>query len=169
MMRRRSFIQFPFIASLVTTIQAQELTSPPIVGLTSKDLRDTFNERRGNSAHGAIDILAPRGTPVFAVVSGAIRKLFLSKPGGLTMYLFDEQERFCYYYAHLDGYQVKLREGKKVKTGELMAYVGSSGNADPRTPHLHFAIFELGPEKQWWKGTPLNPFLPVLKVVKRQF
>ena len=167
-MRRRSFIRFPFLAPLVAQVRAQELTSPPIAGLTSKDLRDTFNERRGNGTHEAIDIPAPRGTPVFAVVGGAIRKLFLSKPGGLTIYLFDEEERFCYYYAHLDSYQEKLCEGAKVKAGELIAYVGSSGNADPGAPHLHMAIFELGPEKQWWKGTPLNPFRPVLKVVKRQ-
>jgi murein DD-endopeptidase MepM/ murein hydrolase activator NlpD len=167
-MRRRSFIRFPFIVPLVAPVQAQELTSPPIAGLTSKDLRDTFTERRGKGTHEAIDIPAPLGTPVLAVVSGVVRKLFLSEPGGLTVYLFDEQERFCYYYAHLDGYQEKLRMGARVKAGELIAYVGSTGNADPRAPHLHMAIFELGPEKQWWKGTPLNPFHPVLKVVNGQ-
>jgi hypothetical protein len=99
MMRRRSFIRFSFLAPLVVPIfvaplRAQEVTSAPIAGLTRKDLRDTFDERRGNGTHEAIDILAPRGTPVFAVVSGTIRKLFLSKPGGLTLYLFDERERF---------------------------------------------------------------------------
>lgn len=168
-MRRRSFLQVPFLAPLVASVQAQELSGPPIAGLTPKDLRDTFYERRGSGRHEAMDLIAPRGTPVFAVVSGAIRKLFHSKPGGLTIYLFDEQERFCYYYAHLDGYRADLREGARVKTGELIAYVGSTGNADPLAPHLHLAIFELGPEKQWWKGTPLNPFRPVLRAVNRQF
>jgi len=118
--------------------------------------------------HEAIDIISPRGTPVFAVVPGTIRKLFLSRPGGLTIYLFDKQERFCYYYGHLDAYHQDLRQGDKVKAGELLAYVGSTGNADPRVPHLHMAIFELGPEKKWWNGTPLNPYPLLIAAVKNQ-
>ena len=45
-----------------------------------------------------------------------------------------------------------------LKRGDLVGYVGNTGNADPATPHLHFAVFELTPEKQWWKGTPINPY-----------
>ena len=133
--------------------------SLPITGLTSKDLRDTFNEARGTERkHEAQDILAPRGTPVLAVDNGVVKKLFLSKPGGITLYQFDPSERYCYYYAHLERYAEGVKEGMKVTRGQLLGYVGSTGNADPGTPHLHFAIFELGPDKQWWKGTPVNPY-----------
>lgn len=92
---------------------------------------------------------------------GTITKLFLSKPGGNTIYLFDEAGDFCYYYAHLDRYAPNLREGIHVSRGQVIAFVGSSGNASPEAPHLHFTIFQLGPEKRWWKGTPINPY-PVL-------
>ena len=86
-----------------------------------------------------------------AVVSGTIRKLFLSKPGGNTIYEFDETGVYCYYYAHLDRYVEGLREGVRVERGDVIGFVGSTGNADARTPHLRFAIFELEPQKQWWK------------------
>jgi peptidoglycan LD-endopeptidase LytH len=105
--------------------------------------------------------MSPRGTPVVAVDNGIIAKLFTSKPGGLTIYQFDSTEKFCFYYAHLDGYAPGLREGMLVKRGGTIGYVGSTGNADPSAPHLHFAIFELGPEKRWWEGKPINPY-PIL-------
>ena len=89
--------------------------------------------------------------------------LFLSKPGGLTIYLFDAREEYCYYYGHLDAYRVGLREGAAVVAGEEIGYVGSTGNADARVPHLHMAIFELGPLKQWWKGSPVNPYPSLMK------
>ncbi len=135
--------------------------SPPIEGLTIGQLLDTFHQPRGSAQHEAIDIMAPRGTPVHAVVDGTIAKLFLSKPGGNTIYLFDRQTAFCYYYAHLDRYAAGLHEGMQVSHGDIVAYVGSTGNASPNAPHLHFTIFELGPEKHWWQGTPVNPY-PVL-------
>ncbi|MDB5867846.1 MAG: peptidase [Polaromonas sp.] len=132
----------------------------PVQGMAASDLRDTFadsrdGERRG---HEAIDIPAPRGTPVLAVDDGRIAKLFLSQPGGITIYQFDATGQFAYYYAHLDRYGQGLAEGQTVRRGAVIGYVGASGNASPDAPHLHFAIFRLGPEKQWWKGEPLNPF-----------
>ena len=93
-----------------------------------------------------------------AVADGKVEKLFLSKPGGLTVYQFDAAEKLAYYYAHLDRYAPGLAEGQQVKRGELLGFVGSSGNADPAHPHLHFAIFELGPEKRWWEGRAINPY-----------
>jgi murein DD-endopeptidase MepM/ murein hydrolase activator NlpD len=141
--------------------------APPIRGLALANLRDTFEEVHYGSPHEAIDILEPRGTPVRAVVSGNVRKLFLSKPGGNTIYQFDEMEVYCYYYAHLDGYAEGLREGMRVERGDVIGFVGSTGNADPRTPHLHFAIFELGPEKLWWKGKAVNPYPSLAAAVKR--
>ena len=140
---------------------------PPIRGLTAPNLRNTFEEIHNGHKHEAIDILAPRDTPVLAVVPGTIRKLFLSKPGGNTIYEFDDAAVYCYYYAHLDHYAEGLREGTRVAQGEVVGYVGSTGNADPRTPHLHFAVFVLGPEKQWWKGTAVNPYRALVDAVRR--
>jgi murein DD-endopeptidase MepM/ murein hydrolase activator NlpD len=140
---------------------------PPIRGLALADLRDMFQEVHNGHPHEAIDILEPRGTPVRAVVPGTVRKLFLSKPGGNTIYEYDEMEVYCYYYAHLDGYAKGLREGMRVERGDIIGFVGSTGNADARTPHLHFAIFELGPEKQWWKGTAIDPYPGLVAAVKR--
>src|ERR1051326_5776664 len=139
----------------------------PLQGLKPADLRDTFNEVHNGHPHEAIDIMAPRGTPVRAAVSGTIRKLFLSKPGGNTIYEFDEDGEYSYYYAHLDRYAKGLREGMHVKRGDVIGYVGSTGNADPRTPHLHFAVFELGPQRQWWSGKALNPYPGLAAAVKR--
>ena len=102
-----------------------------------------------------------------AAVSGTIRKLFLSKPGGNTIYQFDEMGVYCYYYAHLDGYAEGLREGMRVERGEVIGFVGSTGNADPRSPHLHFAIAELGPERLWWKGNAIDPYPFLVAAVKR--
>ena len=131
----------------------------PLSGLTASQLRDTFNETRGGErAHEALDILAPAGTPVLAVADGHIEKLFTSVRGGLTIYQFEPSGRYAYYYAHLRGYAPKLAEGQQVKRGQVIGYVGSTGNADPAAPHLHFAVFELGPERQWWKGTAINPY-----------
>ena len=141
--------------------------APPIRGLTLASLRDTFEEARNGHPHEAIDILEPRGTPVLAVVSGTVRKLFLSKPGGNTIYEFDESGIYCYYYAHLDGYAKELREGMRVERGDVIGFVGSTGDADPRTPHLHLAIFDLGPERLWWKGKAVNPYPGLVTAVKR--
>jgi hypothetical protein len=141
--------------------------TPPISGLTLVNLHDEFDEVHSGHRHEAIDILEPRGTPVHAVVPGTIRKLFFSIRGGNTIYQFDELGMYCYYYAHLDRYVEGLREGMQVKRGDVIGFVGSTGNADARAPHLHFAIFELGPEKAWWKGKAINPYPSLIAAVKR--
>jgi peptidoglycan LD-endopeptidase LytH len=140
----------------------------PIRGLKRTDIQDTFDQARaaGERRHEATDIMSPRGTPVAAVDNGIIAKLFRSKPGGLTIYQFDSTEKFCFYYAHLDRYAEGLKEGALVKRGDTIGYVGSTGNADPAAPHLHFAIFELGPEKRWWEGKPINPYPILIKALK---
>jgi murein DD-endopeptidase MepM/ murein hydrolase activator NlpD len=135
----------------------------PVEGVKRTDLHDTFSDSRGSSqAHEAIDIMAARRTPVIAVQDGTVAKLFTSKAGGLTIYQFDPSQTFCYYYAHLDGYADGIREGQSVQRGQVIGYVGSTGNASADAPHLHFAIFRLTPERQWWKGEPINPY-PVLQ------
>ena len=141
------------------------LVVPPIAGLSAKDLHDTFDQRRGLAKHEAIDIMEPRGTPVRAVVDGTIAKLFLSKPGGNTIYLLDRDGTFCYYYAHLDHYASQLHEGMWVSHGQVIAYVGSTGDADASAPHLHFTIFKLGPEQHWWRGMPINPYPAMVHVL----
>jgi len=142
--------------------------SPPIIGLALANLHDSFAEVHNGHLHEAIDILEPRGTPVHAVVSGTIRKLFLSKPGGNTIYQFDETGVYCYYYAHLEGYAEGLQEGMRVERGNVIGFVGSTGNADSGTPHLHFAIFELSRERLWWKGKAVNPYPALVAAVKRE-
>ena len=131
----------------------------PVAGVKAMQIQDTYSQPRGaERMHEALDIPAPIGTPVYAVADGRIVKLFTSKPGGLTIYEFDPGEKFSYYYAHLDHYAPTLKEGQQVKRGDLIGYVGATGNADPAAPHLHFAMFELGPEKNWWQGKPVNPY-----------
>ena len=131
----------------------------PVAGVAAGQLTDTFNDTRGGTRrHEALDIMAARGTPVLAAADGTVAKLFTSVPGGLTIYEFDPTGTYAYYYAHLDRYAPGVTEGKALKRGEVIAYVGSTGNASADAPHLHFAIFVLGPEKQWWKGTAIDPY-----------
>jgi murein DD-endopeptidase MepM/ murein hydrolase activator NlpD len=99
---------------------------------------------------------------VRAVTDGHIAKLFTSARGGITIYQFDTAERYCYYYAHLERYADGVVEGARVERGQIIGYVGTTGNAPPDTPHLHFAIFVLGPDKRWWEGTPVDPY-PALR------
>jgi murein DD-endopeptidase MepM/ murein hydrolase activator NlpD len=131
----------------------------PVEGVKPADLSDTFGQARGSDRrHEALDIMAPKGTRVLAAADGKVVKLFTSKPGGLTVYQFAPNEKYAYYYAHLDRYAPGLKEGAQLKRGDLVGFVGTTGNADPAGPHLHFAVVELTAEKQWWKGTPVNPF-----------
>jgi murein DD-endopeptidase MepM/ murein hydrolase activator NlpD len=130
----------------------------PVDGIKKEDLRDNFNEMRGTRRHEAIDVLAPRNTPVLAVEDGKIAKLFYSEGGGITIYQFDPTEKYCYYYAHLERYADDVREGRNVKRGDVIGYVGTTGNAPRDTPHLHFAIFKMGQDKKWWQGTPIDPY-----------
>ncbi len=131
----------------------------PIASIKVSQLSDTFNDARsGGRVHDAIDIMATKGTPVIAVTDGKLVKLFNSKQGGLTIYQFDSTETHAYYYAHLDSYAAGIKEGDSLMRGDVIGYVGSSGNASPEAPHLHFAVFVLGPEKKWWQGTAINPY-----------
>jgi len=131
----------------------------PIDGETIDALKGGFAERRnGTRPHEAVDMLAPRNTPVHAVESGTIAKLFTSKAGGLTIYQFDSTGRLCYYYAHLERYADGLKDGQAISQGEVIGYVGTTGNAPANTPHLHFAVFELSTDKRWWQGKAVDPY-----------
>ena len=147
------------VAGSVEQLKRKHLEMP-VDGVSRDRLHDTFDERRGGGLrrHEAIDIMAPRGTPVRAVEDARVAKLFRSVAGGLTIYLFDPTETFSYYYGHLDRYAPGLQDGQQVRRGDVIGYVGSTGNASEDAPHLHFAVFQLGSERQWWKGDPINPY-----------
>jgi peptidoglycan LD-endopeptidase LytH len=156
----------PPAASTGVAAPAATVTPPPpgalllpVAGVAPSQLADTFSDTRdGTRRHEALDIMAARGTQVLAASDGTIQKLFTSVTGGLTIYEFDPTQTYAYYYAHLDHYAAGVAEGNPVKRGDLIGYVGSTGNASADAPHLHFAIFVLGPEKQWWKGTAIDPY-----------
>ena len=144
----------------VVELLEQRHLEVPVQGVSRDQLRDTFDEGRagGLRKHEALDIMAARGTPVRAVEDSRVAKLFKSVAGGLTIYLFDPGEMFTYYYAHLDRYANGIHEGQYVRRGDVIGYVGSTGNAAEDAPHLHVAIFQLNAERKWWKGTPINPY-----------
>jgi len=146
------------IADDVMELRQRHLLSP-VSNLRKEDLQDSFHESRGNHIHEAIDILAPRNTAILAVEDGSIARLWFSVPGGITIYQFDPEQKYEYYYAHLERYADGLREGDRVKRGQVIGYVGTSGNAPKDTPHLHFTIFKLTDQKHWWQGTAINPYL----------
>lgn len=131
----------------------------PVAGVRPEQLRDTFNEARSEGrVHDAIDIPAPHGTPVLAAADGRIVKLFLSVRGGITIYELDPDNRTIYYYAHLDRYAEGLAEGQFVHRGDVIAYVGDTGDAGPGNYHLHFSISIVSDPKRYWEGTNINPY-----------
>jgi murein DD-endopeptidase MepM/ murein hydrolase activator NlpD len=145
-------------ANTVEELRNRTLTLP-VQGIKHDDLRDTFNELRGSSRrHEALDVLAPRNTPVLAVEDGTVARLFLSDAGGITIYQFDPAKEYVYYYAHLERYAEGLKEGASIRRGQVIGYVGTTGNAPRDTPHLHFAIFRMTAEKKWWEGTAIDPY-----------
>ncbi|MBA3340617.1 MAG: M23 family metallopeptidase [Gemmatimonadaceae bacterium] len=130
----------------------------PVDGVSPRDLLDSFNDTRENGrTHRAIDILAPRGTPVVAAIAGEILRLNQNAAGGVTAYLIDDERRYLYYYAHLDHYSDQVTAGLRVPQGFVIGYVGTSGNAPPDTPHLHFQAMRLKEgQRDWWNGTPVD-------------
>jgi peptidoglycan LD-endopeptidase LytH len=131
----------------------------PVAGVLRSQLRDSYAEARGGGLHEAMDVLVPRGTPVLSAADGRVLKLFDSRPGGLMVYATDASERFILLYGHLDGYADGLRDGMPLVRGQVIGYVGTSGNAPADNPHLHFEILRGEPAVAWWKGVPVNPYL----------
>lgn len=136
----------------------------PVAGVTADQLVDTWGQSRaaGLREHHAIDIPAPRGTPVVAATGGLVEKIFESRDGGHTVYVRRTDPAWVDYYAHLDGYAPDLREGVAVRRGQPLGTVGSTGDASPAAPHLHFEIKRMAPGEKWYEGTDVNPY-PVLK------
>jgi peptidoglycan LD-endopeptidase LytH len=149
-------------SSPTTVIQTSELIIP-VAGVRADQLLDTFSAARGEGrVHDAIDIAAPKGTAVLAAAGGKILKLFQSKAGGTTIYQLSSDEKFIYYYAHLDSYAEGLSEGRIVNQGETIAYVGDTGNVGAGNYHLHFSIAITSDPKRWWEGVNINPY-PLLR------
>ncbi|MBV9110708.1 MAG: M23 family metallopeptidase [Gemmatimonadetes bacterium] len=143
---------------MVDVLRARHLLLP-VDGVTRDQLHDTYNDARsGGRVHDAIDIHAPRGTHVLATTDGTIIKLHHSALGGITIYQLDDDGRTRYYYAHLDRYADGITEGVRVHRGEVIGYVGDTGNAAPGDCHLHFAIAILDDVSRWWAGHNLNPY-----------
>jgi peptidoglycan LD-endopeptidase LytH len=130
----------------------------PVTGVERGELHDSFAESRGTRPHDAIDIVAPRGTAVVSAADGRLLKLHNSVPGGLMVYAADASNRFILMYGHLDAYAPGLAEGMPLRRGQLLGYVGTTGNAPPGTPHLHFAIARGRPDVSWSRGTAVNPY-----------
>jgi uncharacterized membrane protein len=152
----------PLAPGVALDVLAGELTMP-LAGIDPMKLHSSFNDlRAGTRRHEALDIMAPRRTPVLSAASGRVLKLFTSRDGGLMVYAADSAEQFILMYAHLDAYAPELRDGLALSRGQLIGYVGSTGNASPNAPHLHFAIAQNPGVAQWWKGTPVDP-LPLLQ------
>ena len=174
----------PLIALLVTALAAACATPPrsatgmvpateheylrarwlmvPVVGVRARDVADTYRApRAGNRQHNATDIMAPRGTAVLSADDGRVIRLSRNAAGGITIYAADPHDRFIYYYAHLDRYHDGLVEGMKLAKGQVIGYVGTTGNAPANTPHLHFQAMRARDVRRWWEGDPLDirPYL----------
>ena len=130
----------------------------PVTGVALTQLVGSFDHARGVRRHDALDIPAPRGTPVVSATGGRLMKLHTSEFGGLMVYATEERERFILLYAHLDRYANGLTEGMPLRRGQILGYVGTTGNAPPNVPHLHFGIARVADVEEWWKGTPVDPF-----------
>lgn len=130
----------------------------PVQGVPVTQLRDSYADARTGHTHEALDIMAPRGTPVISATDGRLLKLFKSVAGGNMVYAADVSDHFILMYGHLDRYADGLVENTPIKRGQLLGYVGSTGDANAAAPHLHFAIARGHPSVAWWKGEAINPF-----------
>ena len=132
----------------------------PVAGALPAQIEDSFDSPRdGGRRHRAVDILAPRGTPVLAADDGRILRLSTNSLGGITIYAVDPEERIVYYYAHLDHYFAGLASGEHIQRGDTLGYVGTTGNAPKNVPHLHFQVMRMPyGGKQYWNGEPINPY-----------
>jgi len=146
------------------TVAEQVVVGPsglaiPVTGVNADQLTDTYDAARGTGRrHDAIDIMAAEGTPVIAAADGKVEKLFNSVRGGTTIYVRSPNQKWLYYYAHLQRYAPGLHEGQDVKRGQVIGLVGHTGDASPAGPHLHFAINTMANGERWWQGTAINPY-----------
>lgn len=153
-------LTFPLVLRAARRPELPEM-GYPLAEVKPRELRSQFHDKRRGHQHQAIDLMRPRGTPVMAVADGVIRKLNRSKTGGISVYLFDTSGKYCFFYGHLDRYAKSLHEGQAVHRGQVIAYVGYTGNAKRSSPHLHFAVSLTRADGNWWGGTAIDPY-PIL-------
>jgi murein DD-endopeptidase MepM/ murein hydrolase activator NlpD len=154
-------------ADAIEELRARDLLIP-VEGIERSQLQDDFQDpRSGNRSHQALDILAPRGQPVLAVEDGVIVRLSNGARSGLAIHQWGPKKRYIYFYAHLQAHAEGLQKGDPVRRGQILGYVGTTGNAPPDTPHLHFAIRRVPEPRTWWRGEMINPY-PVLRCRPRQ-
>ncbi|MBV6522146.1 MAG: L-Ala--D-Glu endopeptidase [Gemmatimonadaceae bacterium] len=151
----------------IAEILARKALMVPIDGMTPEQVTDTYGARRAGGPHRALDLLAPRGTPVLSADAGRVLSLRTNRNGGTTVYAIDTDRRFIYYYAHLSGYRRGLEAGMPLQAGDVIGYVGTTGNAPPDLPHLHFQVMHYRPDK-YWDGEPVNPFPFLMRSGKRR-
>lgn len=132
----------------------------PVADFDGRPFADSYSDSRDGGArrHHAIDIVAPRGTPVLSVQDGRILRLSRNAKGGISIYATDTEERFVFYYAHLDRYHARIREGMPLSRGDTIGYVGATGNAPEHVPHLHFQMMRMPGDRRYWNGEPVNPY-----------
>lgn len=133
----------------------------PVRGVKRAQIFDSWGQSRANGerTHEGTDIMAPAGTPVVAAASGTVEKLFYSNGGGgITLYVRSPDRRWSYYYAHLQRYAPGVAEGTAVKAGDVIGFVGDTGNAGAGNFHLHFGIARMRPDERWWQGRAVNPY-----------
>jgi murein DD-endopeptidase MepM/ murein hydrolase activator NlpD len=139
-------------------LRSQDLQIP-VAGVNSNQLRDSFTDARSEGRrHEAIDIPAPRATPVVSAADGSVARLFNSRLGGTTLYCFDKSGQFVFYYAHLSGYADGIAEHKAIRKGEVLGYVGDTGDAGPGNFHLHFAISKASTPWKCYGGEAIDPY-----------
>jgi murein DD-endopeptidase MepM/ murein hydrolase activator NlpD len=130
----------------------------PIAGIDASKIPNSFSDARdGQRKHNAIDIFAKRGTPVLSADDGTILKVGTNTLGGNIVWAVDAHRRFVYYYAHLDRWADGLRDGMSIQRGDVLGYVGTTGNAPKNIPHLHFQLLRYTNDKRYYDGPPINP------------
>lgn len=113
----------------------------PVEGVKTSQIADTWGAARSQGRkHEGIDIFANRGTAVLSSTQGIVRKVGTNRLGGQVVWVTGP-ELSQHYYAHLDAYAEHIQAGDWVDVGEVIGYVGNTGNAKNTPPHLHYGIY----------------------------
>lgn len=167
----RAFTRFSSLGALLVFASACVAGGPrtaprpsslvvPVAGVSARQLNDSYGAARdgGRRSHAGIDILARRGTPVVSADHGRVVRMSRNPTGGITLYAVDRSGRWVYYYAHLHRYQRGLKVGQRLRKGQRIGYVGTTGNAPRNLPHLHFEIMRMPRNGRYWEGQSINPY-----------
>lgn len=113
----------------------------PVEGVLARRVADTFGAPRGTDrTHAGVDIFAPRGTPVVSATPGLVVSIRDGGLGGKQVWVLGPA-RERHYYAHLDDWMPGLEQGDVVAPGEVLGFVGTTGNAKGTPPHLHYGVY----------------------------